>query len=255
MYSAYKDKKCFLLDLDGTVYLGATLIPAAKESVSLLRERAKVFFVTNNSSRSREDYAKKLTGMGIPATSADILSSSCATAFFLKERGLDSCMALGTSALKKELALSGVEVKKFDKTAVLGFDTDLNYENLCRFTSAIANGAYYVATHPDINCPTDSGFIPDAGAFMALIQKSTGRLPDVVCGKPYPIMAKYVCAATGCSPSETVFIGDRIYTDIKFAADNGMTAALVLTGEGTEKELKESGLCADVFPSIHDIAK
>ena len=253
MYKDYADKKVFFLDLDGTVYLSDTLISGAKEAIEALRKQAKVFFLTNNSSKSRDTYAKKLTNLGIPTSREDIITSSGATAYYLKLNGIKEVSVLGTDGLKDELRENGIDVVKSAKTAVLGFDTDLNYANLCTFCDLVRGGAKYIATHPDFNCPTKSGFIPDVGSFMALINASTDRSPEVICGKPNAIMAKYALSRAKALPSEAVMIGDRIYTDLKFGADNGISAALVLTGEGTREELEKSGVRADVFASLYDI--
>jgi len=253
MYKDYVNKKCFFLDLDGTVYLGNKLIDGALDAITTLRKDKKVFFLTNNSSKNRDTYAQKLSNLGILTTKEEIITSSGATAFFLKSKGINKVAVLGTDGLKEELIEAGIEIKDNCDTAVLGFDTSLNYENLCKFTDLIRNGAYYVATHPDFNCPVQNGFIPDVGSFMALIEASTGRKADVVCGKPNSIMAEYALNYAGVDAKDAVMVGDRIYTDIKFGCNNGMTSALVLTGEGTKKELEESGLTADVFGSLTDI--
>ncbi len=253
MFKNYISKKCFFLDLDGTVYLSDRLLPFAKEAIEALRKNQKVFFLTNNSSKGRETYSKKLTALGIPTQKEEIITSSGATAFYLKSQGISEVAVLGTEGLREELTEAGIKIQDKADVAVLGFDTSLTYKNLCAFTDLIRGGAKYVATHPDVNCPTDGGFIPDAGSFMALIQKSTGRLPDFICGKPYATMAQYTLARAGVTARESVMVGDRISTDIKFACDNGLSAALVLTGEGTEKELKKSGLSADVFESLAHI--
>jgi len=253
MYKNYADKKVFFLDLDGTVYLSDTLISGAKEAIEALRQNAKVFFLTNNSSKSRDTYAKKLTNLGIPTSREDIITSSGATAHYLKLNGIKEVSVLGTDGLKDELKENGINVVKSAKTAVLGFDTDLSYANLCAFCDLIRGGSRYIATHPDFNCPTKNGFIPDVGSFMALINASTGKKPEVICGKPNAIMAKYALSRAQALPSEAVMVGDRIYTDLKFGADNGISAALVLTGEGTREELASSGVTADVFNSLYDI--
>ena len=138
----------------------------------------------------------------------------------------------------------------------MGFDTTLTYGKLAKLCGFIRRGIPYIATHPDINCPTADGYIPDVGSITALIEASTGRKPDCVCGKPNAVMARAVEALTGAKGKDVAMIGDRLYTDMRFAADNGFYSVLVLSGEATKADLDASGIKVDrVVRSVAEFAE
>lgn len=238
-----KNANCFLLDLDGTVYLGGKLIDGAIDAVEeLRRKKCRVIFLTNNSSRSKSDYVEKLRRLGLNPGPEDVYTAGSATADYLALRGVKECYLLGTEALKKEFADVGVEHRENAVAVVVGFDTSLTYAKLDRACSLIRGGAFYVATHPDLNCPTDKGYMPDVGSFIALIKASTGRMPDVICGKPHAPMAQSVLNLTACGPRGAVMVGDRLYTDMAFGLENGMQTVLVLSGETTRDDYERSNM-------------
>ena len=182
-----KEIECYLFDMDGTLYLGGQLLPGAKDLVAYLREQSiPHYFLTNNSSRSKMDYVKKLNALGIPVKADEIFTSGEATAIYLKKQKPGArIFIVGTPSLEREFVSYGFElVQENPDYAVLGFDTTMTYEKIWKLCDFIREGKPYIATHPDINCPTETGFMPDIGAMMEMIASSTGQRPDVIVGKP-----------------------------------------------------------------------
>lgn len=244
-----KDIKLFLLDLDGTVYLGDRLIEGASEFIEAVRERGRrVVFLTNNSSRSRRQYIEKLTGMGIECGAEDVYISSDAALKLLVERyGGKRVFVLGTQSLTDFFSEGGVNITERDpEVVVVGYDTELTYRKLCTATTALRRGAAYIVTHSDINCPAYPEFVPDAGSIIALIGESTGRRPQFDCGKPYVFMGESISERYGFVKEEVAMVGDRLYTDIKFGLNNGFFTVLTLSGETDAEAYERSGLEADL---------
>lgn len=249
------DFKCYLLDMDGTVYLGGKAIDGAAQTVERMRKQGKVLFLTNNTSCSRRAYATKLFALGIPAREDDIFTAGNATIDYIAEHySSPKVYVLGTELLKSEFAAAGLKlVENSPELVVVGFDTSLTYEKLSKTCSFIQSGVPFIATHPDFNCPVGDGYIPDVGSFLALIEASTGRRPDAICGKPYAPMANALSKVAKASGKDVVMVGDRLYTDMRFAAENGFCSTLVLSGEATREELAKSGIKVDrVIASIKD---
>ena len=244
-----QNTECFLLDMDGTIYLGGEWIDGAREFLSRVTESGRRWlFMTNNSSRSVDAYVKKLADMGLAATPDDILSSSKAALDVLKREyaGKSVCL-LGNSVLAAEFAAAGIDLR-FSANAdicLAAYDTELKYEKMCVFCNAVRSGKPYLATHPDFNCPVKGGFEPDLGSFMALIEASTGRKADRIIGKPYRDFADYAVACAGVPRERITVVGDRLYTDVKTGTANGLGSVLVLSGEATLQDLYEG----DVHPS------
>ncbi|MBE7002048.1 MAG: HAD-IIA family hydrolase [Ruminococcaceae bacterium] len=239
--------KLYLLDMDGTLYLGDKLFHFTLELLNTFRATGrKYLFMTNNSSKSVEDYVEKLKKLGISASREDFITSSQATAYYLKRnhpnRRLYVC---GTQSLIKELQREGFAVtQKLDEVecVVMGFDTELTFqklEDVCRLLMANPQ-IPYIATNPDYVCPTEFGSVPDCGSVCDMIYNATGKRP-VVIGKPSPLMPELAMKKYGYSKEETAVVGDRIYTDIKSGLNAGITGILVMSGETTEEILKESG--------------
>lgn len=242
-----KDIKCFLLDMDGTIHLSGEAIDGAKESIDRMRKTAKVIFLTNNSSIGRADYVDKIRKMGIDACEDDIYTAGNATIDYLKANGLDKKVYLmGTAKLKAEFIRSGIElVEDNPNIVVIGFDTELTYEKLSKACTFIRNGVKFLATHPDLNCPTTDGYIPDVGSYLSLIKTSTGKDPFIICGKPYTPIGDGIASKTGVEPRLTAMVGDRLSTDIVFGNNNNYVTVLTLTGEATLDDLEKSGLKTD----------
>lgn len=233
MQNKLADAKCFLFDMDGTVYLGDHLLPGAKEIIAYLEHSGiRYYFLTNNSSRSRLDYVKKLADFGLHVPLEKIFSSGEATAAYLQKQHPGARVYLvGTPSLEGEFTEFGINLVETEPdVVVLGFDTTLTYEKIWNLCSFVREGLPYIATHPDINCPTLDGVMPDIGSIMALVLASTGREPDVIVGKPHQPMVEVILAKTGLSAAEIVMVGDRLYTDIALG-QSGLTTVLVLSGE------------------------
>ncbi len=234
--------KCFLFDLDGTVYVGGKLIPGALETVNLLRARAKLCFLTNNSGKSRGEYLQKLRDLGLsPSDSELIISTDTAVKYLLENHSGKSVYFVGRDAVAEDLAEAGLRLTKQSPDIVLlSYDTTLDYSKLCDISLHLSRGAVYVATHPDVTCPAEPVAVPDVGSFMELIYAATGRRADAVCGKPSGVLAELVKDKFGLQPHEIAMVGDRQATDMQFAMDNGFASVLVLTGVTTRQNLEIS---------------
>jgi len=243
---ALKNAKLFLFDMDGTLYLGDRLFPFTKELLSTITENnAKYLFLTNNSAKSVADYVKKLERLGIKACEDDFMTSSQATAFYLKKFYKDSRLYVcGTESLKTELRKEGFFVtEKVEETdcIVMGNDQELNFKKLhdISYMLLTRKDIPYIATNPDYVCPTEFGSVPDCGSVCDMLYNVSKRYPIFI-GKPEPLMPKLAMEKAGCEPYETVVIGDRIYTDIKSGLNAGTLTVLVMSGETTKEILEAS---------------
>jgi HAD superfamily hydrolase (TIGR01457 family) len=236
------DTSFFLFDMDGTLYLGDKLLPGAKEILAYLDEISVPFFLlTNNSSRSKTDYVKKLEKFGLDIPEERIFPSGEATAIYLsKQKQGARLYVVGTPSLEKEFTSYGFQLVEEDPDyVVLGFDTTLTYEKVWKLCDFVKEDIPYIATHPDINCPTETGFMPDIGAMMEMIASSTGKRPDVIIGKPYPPIVEAVAEKTGLPLEKLTMVGDRLYTDIAMGKA-GIKTVLVLSGETKRKDIAEA---------------
>lgn len=258
--AALRDIKNFLIDMDGTVYLGQKLLPGAHEFWEYVNSGGRRgVFLTNNSARAPKDYVKKLAGMGIEATEDQIVTSGDAAVWFLKKNYPGkSVFLLGTPLLHAHLEQAGVKIVngtgETPGVVLLGFDMTLTYEKIKDAYTYIVQGVPFLATHPDVLCPAENGFIPDTGAMIKMFEAATGVSP-VVLGKPYAPMAEAILEKFGFAPHETAMVGDRLYTDIAFANRNGLAGILVLSGETTEEDYKaQNRVKADfIFPSVKEL--
>jgi phosphoglycolate/pyridoxal phosphate phosphatase family enzyme len=247
-----KNIKLWLFDMDGTLYLGDRLYDFTIELLQTIRATGgKYLFMTNNSSKSVVDYVKKLEKLGITATREDFMTSSQATAYYLKQHHVGQTLYVcGTESLKEELRSEGFTVTtELDKVEciVMGFDTELTFQKLhdVSYLLLTKKDLPYIATNPDLVCPTEFGSVPDCGSVCIGIKNATGREPIVI-GKPSPLMPQLAMNRWGCAPEETAVVGDRIYTDVKSGINAGCTGILVLSGESTLQTLAES----DVKPHL-----
>ena len=249
--------RCFLLDMDGTFYLGDQLIEGSLAFLEALRRTGRTArFLTNNSSRSAAAYARKLERMGVPEEYRDVISSAHAAAHYCQRKYPGGrCFLMGNPDLRQELTGLGLNLQDEDPDYVLlAFDTTLAYDRLCKLCDYIRAGLPYIATHPDYNCPTEKGFVPDIGSFIALIEASTGRRPDIVLGKPYEGIVNEALLRTGFQKTEMAMVGDRLYTDVATGVNHGLTGILVLSGEATLKDLEGSDVQPDlVFNRLCDM--
>ena len=241
-----KKTKLYLFDMDGTLYLGDRLYDFTKELLAQIRRTGgKYLFMTNNSSKSVADYVKKLEKMGIAATRDDFITSSQATAYYLKAHHQGQTLYVcGTRSLIEELESEGFSVttdSEETECVVMGFDTELTFQKLWDVSKILLTkkDIPYIATNPDLVCPTEFGSVPDCGSVCIGIKNATGREP-VVIGKPSALMPELAMSRWGYSKEETLVIGDRIYTDVKSGLNAGVTTILVLSGESTLQTLEES---------------
>ena len=242
--------KCFMLDMDGTFYLGDKLLDGSLDFLEKLAATGrKSLFVTNNSSKSADVYVKKLEKMGVRDVFRNVLTSGHAAASYcLREFAGKKAFLLGNDMLRKELIELGLEIDDEHPDYVLiAYDTTLDYAKMTAVCDFVRAGLPYIATHPDFNCPTETGFAPDIGAIIAFIEASTGRRPDLILGKPYAGIVEEALKLTGLEKHELAMVGDRLYTDIKTGLNFGMLSIMVLTGEGTLEEVKETGIEPDLI--------
>jgi 4-nitrophenyl phosphatase len=235
--------RCFLLDMDGTFYLGEQLLNGALDFIATLRAQGKGFiFLTNNSSKNRQQYVEKITRLGLPIQADQVLTSGEATALYLlKTQPQARLYVVGTPGLEQEFRGRGFELTDANPdVVVLGFDTTLTYDKLWKLCDFVRAGLPYIATHGDLNCPTPTGYMPDIGSFIALVKTSTGREPDVIIGKPNRMIIDAAAAKVGCSLDELAMIGDRLYTDIALRQTAGIVTVLVLSGETSLADLADS---------------
>lgn len=241
-----RSKKLYLFDMDGTLYLGSRLYDFTLELLDTLKNTGRRYlFMTNNSSKSVDDYVKKLASLGISASRDDFMTSSQATAFYLhKHHEGKKLYVCGTQSLKDELSREGFTVTtdvNETECIVMGFDTELTFRKLHDVSYMLLTRPElpYIATNPDYVCPTEFGSVPDCGSVCDMIYNATKKRP-VVIGKPSPLMPQLAMDALGVSDAETCVVGDRIYTDIKSGLNAGITSVLVLSGETTQEILDAS---------------
>ncbi|MFQ6105945.1 MAG: HAD-IIA family hydrolase [Candidatus Hydrothermarchaeaceae archaeon] len=236
-----KGVRCFVVDLDGVVYKGSEVIPGADRKIAKLREKGKLFFLTNNSSQSRASYVKKLEGFGIPAIEEEIITSGYVAARYVKSKYRSPKVFLvGEEGLREEMELQGIKScwSKCD-AVVVGIDRKLNYAKIALAMKMIRSGAEFIATNKDNTLITESGQLPGAGAVVSAIETASQREPTVV-GKPSRIMAETILGISGVKPEEILVIGDRLETDIAMGKNAGMKTALVLTGYAKKEDIASS---------------
>ncbi len=250
--------RAFLVDLDGTVYLGSRLLPGARRFVLQLRERKRPFlFLTNNPSKDACEYSEKLRRLGIEADEGEIFTSGMATARYLQQQGpRRRVFLLGTPSLERSFAQAGfVLTDEAPDYVVLAFDTTITYPKIEKAAHLLRAGVEFIATNPDLVCPTERGYLPDCGSFMALFKAAAGREPKVI-GKPHREMVEMAVGLLGAPPQESAMIGDRLYTDMRMAREAGMKAVLVLSGETRPADIEKSPWKPDfVFPSLEEVAE
>jgi HAD superfamily hydrolase (TIGR01450 family) len=254
--SLLSDKKLYILDLDGTVYIEDRLIDGALDFVNgAKRSGAEVLFLTNNSSLGTSEYVKKINAFGLPVTEHSILTSGFAAGVYIKEHypANSHVYVAGTETLRNELRMMGLTI--CDETShkadfvLVGFDTELTYAKLRACCTFIERGAKFIATNPDLVCPVaNNRFIPDCGSIYKMIQNATGADPFVI-GKPGRVMADIVSKRFDVPHEKMVMIGDRLYTDIAFGINANILSVCVLTGETTPEMLIESPWKPDIAVS------
>mgnify|MGYP003322113427 FL=1 len=236
------------LDLDGTIYLGDRLIDGALEFLGRLEERGiRRYFLSNNSSKSVEQYLEKLRGLGIDADEEEILLSTHDLISWLSGKEVTSTFLVGTEGMRSMLEKEGINTSaERPEFVVLGYDTEISYEKLATASIHLHEGVQLVASHPDMVCPSPRGGLPDTGAYMSLFKATTGVSPVHVCGKPNKGMILHKVEDLGLEPYECCMVGDRLYTDMEMAEKAGVHGVLVLSGEASIGDVEKGKL----HPSI-----
>lgn len=240
--------KYIILDMDGTVYLDGQALPGAVEFLQRAQQTGRqVLFFTNNSSNDVTVCQNKLHSMGIAAEPGQIiLSTQVAVDYLQREHPGKRVYLLGNERMQAIVQAAGIPLVQDNADLVLlGFDTTLTYDKIYRAARYIANGAVYIATHPDVNCPASDGFMPDTGAMIALFAASTGKTP-LVLGKPTTHTVEYITRYLGCTRGQLAFVGDRLETDIAIGANHNIPSALVFTGATTRELYAASPIRADI---------
>lgn len=239
-----KDKRLFLLDMDGTIYLGEQLFDGTLDFLEHVKAiGGRAMYLTNNSSKSVKSYVDKLKRLGISAGEEDFLTSVNATVLHLQQEGYRKIYAFGTQSFKSQLRENGLTVTDRLEEDVdclcCGFDTELTFQKLEDACILLNRGVAFVATNPDWVCPTWYGSVPDCGSVCEMLLHATGRRPRVI-GKPQPDMVELAVANSGFAKEQAVLLGDRIYTDIQSGVNAGIDTVLVLSGEATLEDLAAS---------------
>lgn len=236
----------FIFDLDGTVYIGESLLPGAADCIAELRNRGKqVLFVSNKPLEPRQSYASKLTRLGIPTDAGEVITSASVLARYLRLNAPDlRYYVIGEKPFVDELQNEGLaivpELDDQDEkgvvdpggidAVVVAFDRTLGYRKLNTAYQALRQGARFFATNGDATCPMPGGDVPDAGATLAYFQRAANRTPELVAGKPSQVMLEVALDRLGVAANRCLITGDRLDTDIRMGHSAGMTTALVLTG-------------------------
>jgi len=241
-----KNKRLFLLDMDGTIYIDETLFDGTIDFLNELKSKGgKYLFLTNNSSKGTKTYIEKMARLGIKAGPEDFLTSADATIDYFIKNNLSSkrTYICGTESLRKQFESAGISTtcEADADVLLLGYDTELTYKKLedcCRLLLNKEKEVMYIATHPDYVCPTSFGFAPDCGSVIDMLYTATGKKPYVV-GKPKPDMALMAIERYGYKKEEACIVGDRLYTDIACGVNAGIDSIFVLSGEGTKEDIEK----------------
>ena len=242
-----KDKKLFLFDIDGTIAIGDTLYEGSRELLRYIESiGGKAYYITNNSTKSNEDYVKKFEKcFHLTTTENQFITSGYMTKCFLKENYAEKkIFVVGTNSYVEDLRNSGlcVTTKVEDDIAlvVVAFDSELNYEKLTKVSQILfTKDVPFYATNPDLRCPIDFGFIPDCGAICDMITSTTGKKP-IYLGKPNKKVVEMCLLDSGFSKEETIVVGDRLYTDIACGMNAGVDTCVLFTGEAKKEDMRDT---------------
>ena len=253
-----KNKKLFLLDMDGTIYLDNKLFDGTLDFLKYVKSiGGKYIFLTNNSSKGVEKYIEKLESLGIHSTEDDFLTSTDATILYLSKKNYKKIYVFGTKSFKQQLLKSGLcvtdELEEGIDCLVISNDTELTFKKLDDACILLGKGIDFIATNPDWVCPTYYGYVPDCGCFCEMLYRATNRKPIFI-GKPEPEMAYLAMEKTGFGKEETAIMGDRLYTDIACGVNAGISTVFVLSGEGTMDDVEKSDVKPEyIFENIKEL--
>jgi len=235
----------YVFDLDGTIYLGSELLPGAARLVQALRDMGrKVVFVSNNPTRDPEEYAEKLSDLGVPTPPSEVINTVVTTTDWLAVNAPEATVfPVSEEPLKRALRRRGTRISEDPAEidiVIASYDRRFEYRKLQIAFDAIRAGARLVATNPDRFCPFPDGRgEPDAASITAAIEACTGASCELHFGKPGPVMLQAVADALGLAPADCLLTGDRLTTDIRAAHEASMASALVLTGETDRQALAD----------------
>ncbi|HAL63600.1 MAG TPA: haloacid dehalogenase [Clostridiales bacterium] len=253
-----KDKKLFLLDMDGTIYLGNTIFDGTLDFLDYVKKiGGRYMFLTNNSSKSVNKYVEKLEKLGISATPNDFFTSTDATIMYLNCKNFKKIYAFGTKSFKEQLSNAGFNITdKLEEgidCLLIGFDTELTFQKLEDACKILNNDIEYIATNPDWVCPTEYGYVPDCGSVCEMIYNATKKRPKFI-GKPEPDMINYAIEKSGFTKEEAVIIGDRLYTDIASGINASISTVFVLSGEGTLEDVEKMNIKPEyIYENIKEL--
>ena len=252
MDNSLEGLEAIFLDLDGTIYLGSELIDGALDFLERCDKRGiKRFFLSNNSSRSVEQYVSKLEKLGIPASDEDVLLSTHDLLSWLKRNNVSKTWLVGTEGMRDMLEKYGIQTDSNEpQYVVLGYDTEINYHKISTASIHLHTGVPLVASHPDMVCPSPNGGLPDVGAYVAMFKATTGVEPVHITGKPNAGMILHKIEELGLNPEKCAMVGDRLYTDIAMASRAGCVGILVLSGEATREDVAKLDEGAEQIPTI-----
>ena len=251
-----KNKKFFLLDKDGTLSLGNTLLDGSLGFIQTLKDKNIKFAVaTNNSSKTASEHLKNLNKMGLNFNEENMIVSLDVAIDFIIFSGVKKLFWLANTTVNDYLEQFFTFDKETPEAILITFDTELNYSKLLDLTNLLHKDIPYYVTHSDIVCPTETYDIPDVGSFIKMIEMTTSRRPDISFGKPSQYYIDYIKKRYNIEESDMVMVGDRLYTDIKLAEGNDITSILVLSGETSINDYNNSDISADyVFDNVKSLS-
>lgn len=235
-------KKCLVLDLDGTVYLGEKPIQASVDFINKYKDSKQFYFMTNNTSHTPDEYVKKLNRFGLDVKNNQIVTPLIHATNIIKENKFETVFLLANQKIRKyfeQKLKSTTFTTAFQKTdaMVVTYDNELTFEKIKNAALVLQNyPVRYIATHPDKVCPSEKGMIPDVGSFTNMLFTSSNRYPEIILGKPDPEMIASLIL--DYSKEEVLIIGDRLYTDRQLADNLAIDFLLVLTGETKKSEIE-----------------
>lgn len=222
-----------LFDLDGTIYYGNKMIDGADSVVKRFRDEGKkVFFMTNNSTKSRKEIYDKLCNMGLECYEDEVYTSGYAAALYAKEKGFETVYICGTSGLADEFEKAGIKI--FDKAdvVVVGYDMGFDYDKLTEALQVALNAKAIIACNREKHYPGEGAKrMPGCGAMVGALEGCTGRVADYVVGKPNPLLLEIICHQQGLSKDDIMVIGDTYESDIKMSNEYGCKSIYI----GNEK--------------------
>ncbi len=223
----------FIFDLDGVIYRGKTPIKGAQGALaSLAEKRAGIYFLTNNATKTRTQYVKKLAGMGIRTSKKHVYTAAYGAAKYLSDEGFRKIHVVGEKGLRREISGFGLKVSpSHDCDAVVAaLDTKFNYKKMGMAANAIRGGAFFIAANLDPTNPIEDGFLPGSGAIVESISAAAEKRPDIVIGKPHTYLLDDILLEHKIEKNDVALVGDRLDTDVLVANKKGIYSICVLTG-------------------------